>query len=271
MSSRLDTLRERVSVGLQCSARPVDERAVGAPGTSVADPETSGGNEMKGGVIRIDEVERRAGRARPAEGIFVRPLRGSYELERFATARRRAFGRVAGSGDDDAPLDAVRRFATHLGAFDGERLVGGIAAWRLSESFCSVGYLLAGAGIERLRPSHVVEVGSLFVDREHRAQGVSQRLFEAVRVLLAGMAAERVVAFAVESDARRYVERWGFTVVGGAAPHPFAPETRVVPLVASLADILGAAGEGVARVASRDEVRVGRIGGAEGSAAGRRA
>lgn len=225
---------------------------------------------MKGGVIRIDEDAWRAGRARPAEGIFVRPLRGPAELERFAEARRRAFGRHPRSGDD-APLDAVRRFATHLGAFDGERLVGGIAAWRLSESFCSVGYLLAGAGIERIAPSRVVEVGSLFVDREYRTRGVSQRLFEAVRVLLAGMAAERVVAFAVESDAARYVERWGFTMVGEAAPHPFAPETRVAPLVASLGDVLGAAGRGVAGAARRDGGRVGRMGGAEGSSAGRRA
>lgn len=225
---------------------------------------------MKGGVIRIHEGDRRTGRARSAEGVFVRPLRGRSEVERFAEARRRAFGRGS-DNDADAPLDAVRRFATHLGAFDNDRLVGGVAAWRLSESFCSVGYLLAGTGIERIAPSRVVEVGALFVDREYRACGVSQRLFEAVRVLLAGMAAERVVAFAVESDAARYVERWGFTVVGAAAPHPFAPETRVVPLMASLAEVLGAAGRGSAVAARGEEIRVVGMDTAEGSAAGRKA
>lgn len=180
--------------------------------------------------------------AAPASDYIVRPLRGDEELAAYARARRRAFVEFGLVGND-APLDVTRRFATALGVFSGTSLVAGVSVWRLSDSFCSLGFLLAGVGIERYPASRVIEVGGLFVAGAHRSRGVARHLLAATRVLLAGIAPELVVAFVVEREAQRFVERWGFSAVGPAAAHPFSPAVRVVPLVASLEAVLAAPGE----------------------------
>jgi GNAT superfamily N-acetyltransferase len=186
--------------------------------------------------------ERTSSGGRPGPGVcVVRPLRGEAELAAFARARRRAFVEFGLPGND-APFDATRGFTTTLGAFAGDTLVAGISVWRLSDSFCSLGYLLGGVGIEKYPADRVVEVGGLFAARAYRGRGVTRQLLEATRVLLAGMAPRLVVAFAVEREAERLVGEWGFAAVGPAAPHPFSPAVRVVPLVAPLADVLAARG-----------------------------
>jgi hypothetical protein len=76
----------------------------------------------------------------------------------------------------------------------------------------------------------------MFVVPEHAGKGHVRRLFEAGRILVAGMRPDLLVAFAVRSVADRYIHRYGFRAVGDFTPHPLAPTVDVIPLVATYAD-----------------------------------
>jgi len=198
-------------------------------------------------MIRRNDMEIAPSAVRSDAAAYVlRQLSAESEFAEFAAARRRGYRQLE-IATNDGPLDAVRRFATTLGVFAGGAIVGGISMWRLSQGFCSVGYLLGGAGIERFPADRVIEIGALFVVPEHRGVGLSRSLLEAARAQLADMAPALVVSFAREAEAERYVRDWGFRAVGPAAAHPFSPAVRVVPLAASLRAVL----RGAAREATR--------------------
>ena len=80
----------------------------------------------------------------------------------------------------------------------------------------------------------------MFVVPEHAGKGHVRRLFEAGRILVAGMHPDLLVAFAVRSVADRYIHRYGFRAVGDFTPHPLAPTVDVIPLVATYADFADA-------------------------------
>jgi GNAT superfamily N-acetyltransferase len=175
-----------------------------------------------------------AGVERAAEeaSVEVKVVRSSDLLEELMRARRSTY---AGRGLEmnDQPVDAQRRFATTLGLFVDGRLVGAFSAHRLSEALCTLGYLLAGVGIERYRPDKVVEVGSMFVLPEYSGHGYVRSLLEAGRVLVAGMKPDLLVGFAVRAVIDRYLRHYGFRSVGPFVPHPLAPQVEVMPIVAT--------------------------------------
>ncbi len=164
--------------------------------------------------------------------VEVRPVWSLRLLEQLRRDRRATYARL-GVELHDAALDAQRRFGTTIGLFVRGRLIGCFSAWRLSEALCSLGYLLAGVGVERHDPDKVVELASMFLLPEFAKHGYARHLFEAGRTLIAGMRPELIVAFAVEDVADRYIRRYGFRPVYKGPlffPHPLAPGVKVTPL-----------------------------------------
>jgi hypothetical protein len=162
-------------------------------------------------------------------------VRSSELLDRLSEERRAVYAAM-GVELRDGALDAQRRFGTTIGLFVDGRLVGAFSAWRMSEALLSLGHLVASAGIQRYRPDKVVELASMFVVPEYSGKGYVRRLFEAGRILIAGMQPDLLVAFAVRSVADRYIHRYGFRAVGEFTPHPLAPTVEVIPLVATHAE-----------------------------------
>lgn len=180
------------------------------------------------------------GRAEPAPRVaraeqppaVVRVVSSPRLIAEFNRARRDTYTALGVTLNDGA-LDAQRPFGTTLGVFLDGTLIGAFSAWRLSEALCSVGYLLAGLGIERRDPGKVVELASMFMRPEHAKQGYARLLLEAGRVLVAGMKPELLVAFAVRGVADRYINEFGFRPVGAFVRHPLAPSVEIIPLVAT--------------------------------------
>jgi hypothetical protein len=166
----------------------------------------------------------------PAEDVVVRPVQSPQLLEKLSADRRAVYSAL-GVDLHDGALDAQRRFGTTVGLFIDQRLVGAFSAWRLSEALLSLGYLLGAVGIQRYDPHKVVELASMFVLPEFSGKGYVRKLFEAGRILIAGMQPDLIVAFAVRSVADRYIHRYGFRPVGNFTPHPLAPTVEVIPLV----------------------------------------
>lgn len=163
--------------------------------------------------------------------VEIRVVRSASLIEELCQQRRATFARH-GVELRDGALDAMRRFATNIVLFVNGRPVGAFAAWRLSEAPCSLGYALAGCGIERHPPDRVVELGSMFMLPEFAGRGLARALMEAGRVLVAGMKPELVVGFAVRGAvADRYINQFGFRPVGPFIEHPLAPGVEVVPLL----------------------------------------
>ncbi len=167
------------------------------------------------------------GAARPE----VRVVRSPHLLEQLSRARRETYA-AHGVVLHDGALDAQRRYGTTLGVFLGNDLVGAFSAWRLSEALLSLGYMLTGTGVERHPPDKVVELASMFILPAYAGRGYARLLLEAGRILVAGMAPQLIVAFAVRGVvADLYTQRLGFRPVGPFVPHPLAPSVEVVPLV----------------------------------------
>ena len=175
----------------------------------------------------------------PDDDVIIQPVRSRDLLEQLSEDRRAVYAAL-GVELRDGALDAQRRFGTTIGLFVDGRLVGAFSAWRMSEALLSLGHLLAGAGIQRYAPDKVVELASMFVVPEHAGKGHVRRLFEAGRILVAGMHPDLLVAFAVRSVADRYIHRYGFRAVGDFTPHPLAPTVEVIPLVATYAEFADA-------------------------------
>lgn len=162
--------------------------------------------------------------------VAVRIVRTPALLEQLQRQRRAVYAANGVTLHDEA-LDAQRRYGTTVGLFLDEELVGGFSVWRLSEALCSLGYLLAGVGVERHDPGRVVELASMFILPRHGGRGYARALLEHGRTLLAAMQPELLVAFAVRAVADRYIHQLGFQPVGGFVRHPLAPAVEVVPLV----------------------------------------
>jgi hypothetical protein len=183
---------------------------------------------------------RRAAVARaPLEEVNIQPVQSRELLDQLSEERRSVYASL-GVELRDGALDAQRRFGTTIGLFVEGRLVGAFSAWRMSEALLSLGHLLAAVGIQKYPPDKVVELASMFVVPEYAGKGHVRRLFEAGRILVAGMRPDLLVAFAVRSVADRYIHRYGFRPVGDFTPHPLAPTVDVIPLVATYADFASA-------------------------------
>lgn len=176
---------------------------------------------------------------RAPEAAEVRILASQAALAELGQLRRRTYEERGIVPGDDA-LEAQRRCGVTLGLYVRGALVGGLSAWRLSEALCSLGYMLAGVGVETYAPERVVEFGGLFVVPEHQRRGHAVQLLAAARILVAGMRPDLAVAFATRGAADLYVERCGFRVVGPFVPHPLTPSVEVVPLVATADELAGA-------------------------------
>jgi len=176
----------------------------------------------------------------PVSHVDVRVVCSRALLEQLREDRRQTYAKKAVELHDDA-LDAQRRFGTTLGLFVDDLLVGAFSAWRLSEALCSLGYLLAGVGVERHSPDKVVELGSMFVLPEYSGHGYVRALLEAGRILVAGMKPELLVAFAVRAVVDRYTQQYGFHPARDEFfPHPLAPSVEVKPLVATYEEFAAA-------------------------------
>lgn len=162
--------------------------------------------------------------------VTVRIIRTPALVEELQRRRRAVFAASGVTLRDDA-LDAQRRYGTTVGLFLGDEPIGGFSVWRLSEALCSLGYLLAGVGVERHDPSRVVELGSMFILPALGGRGYARALLEHGRTLLAAMQPELLIAFAVRAVAPRYIGQLGFQAVGPFVRHPLAPAVEVVPLV----------------------------------------
>jgi hypothetical protein len=171
----------------------------------------------------------------PVEEVTIQPVRSPELLDRLSEDRRAVYTSL-GVELRDGALDAQRRFGTTIGLFVDGRLVGAFSAWRMSEALLSLGHLVAGVGLQHYPPDKVVELASMFVVPDHAGKGYVRRLFEAGRILVAGMRPDLLVAFAVRSVAERYIHRYGFRAVGDFSPHPLAPSVEVIPLVATYAE-----------------------------------
>lgn len=172
----------------------------------------------------------------------VRAAAGECELGAIGRARVEAY-RAAGVVVDDAPLAALRRRATNLAAFVGDDVVAAISLWRLSEAGCSLASRLAAVQLERYASERVVEVGSLFVVPQYRGRGLARQVLAHAYVSVVAMQPELLVAFAAAESAERYARQFGFEPVGPAAPHPFSPTLRVLPLAVTLDRMLARSSE----------------------------
>lgn len=132
---------------------------------------------------------------------------------------------------NDRVLDTMRRCGTSLGVFVDGQLVGGFAAWRMSEAMIGLGYAIKTERLETIAPDRVVEIASMYLLPKYQHLGLAHLLKEAGRILVGGMRPAVIVAFAVDSVRELYVGSFGFKPAGPPLMHPLAPQVRVHPLV----------------------------------------
>jgi len=131
---------------------------------------------------------------------------------------------------NDRVLDTMRRCGTNLGVFVDRDLVGGFAAWRMSEGMIGLGYAVKAFRLDALPPDRVIEIGAMYILPQHQHHGFAGLLKEAGRILIGGMRPQVIVAFAVDAVRDLYVDSFGFRVAGPSLMHPLAPTVRVHPL-----------------------------------------